>query len=175
MIKKINNQLNTNQTNINNIIYSNVKNSLYYAIGITCNSTNCLGPNKCTDKTKCKCSAENANYKVKSDSSNIYCNYSRKHQKTAFYLELFLPVGSSQFYLGNYVYASLKLTFSIIFLVMVMFNIFYDFEKNTFDYKLFRAILYFLLMCFVMWYITDCILLGINYFTDLYKIPLLSW
>merc|ERR1712062_266940 len=63
-------------------------------------------------KWKCICDAEYATYPnpKPDDVDEMYCNYKRKVQKTAFFLDFFFGMfGAGHWYIGSYVMAGIKL------------------------------------------------------------------
>ena len=139
----------------------------------TCASENGLCVKNGTDFI-CVCSEMYDSFPI---NDTIKCNYKRKKQSVAFFLETFLSYGAGHFYAENYQFAVPKLFFWLIcyclfiFLRVVTKS---NEENNT------TALIISLLACLFLtgmlaWQIADIIMYGTNFYQDGNGIALLSW
>jgi len=150
------------------------------------NTINC-GSNKCVAnagicvnfaQSNCTCINE---YTTFPNTSIIKCNYEKKKQQTAFFLELFVSYGSGHFYLNNVQFAIPKFLFWFIgyYLFIVLRVIFKQKEdedpnKNTFaTISIVLGFIFLILM--LIWQIVDLVFMGLNEYTDGNNIEVLSW
>ena len=81
----------------------------------------------------CECNTGYSSYHMNlsnNDYSNIQCCYKKKGMLTPFFLELFLGFGIGHFYLGNYIFAVVKLTTQISLCVLLWCTAYFACSKE---------------------------------------------
>ena len=69
----------------------------------------------------CDCFKGYSSYDITTlkQNNNILCCYKKKGMLTAFFLELFISFGAGHFYLGNYIFASIKMSIELFLCVFI--------------------------------------------------------
>lgn len=156
------------------------------AENIKCTKKNCRFPNVCTDNSKtCLCQYTFAElglneFKKKNLSpkkqEKIYCNYERKNQNIYFILEFWTNSGAGHFYAKNVLIGLIKAGFMFSIYLFVMVSLICSFclkKKGTGTASAWSlGILTFI--AFSVW-ITDAVLIGLNFYTDGNGVPLIPW
>ena len=139
---------------------------------IICNNDSCNPKyGVCTDNSTCECLPGFVNL----DRSSQYCNYRMKHQKTAFYLELMLPYGTSYYYLGKNGVGFIK---NMLFITLVSLMLFavkihrYDKDFQGFYKAVYLFLAIIVTLTYFVWHIMDLGNLASSEYTDLRHMPL---
>jgi len=158
-------------------IQQNKTNENYFVAKLEhCNKDLCLeNYGECSDATTCKCKAGYANVPGKNDIPEAVCSYQQKKQIIAFLLELLLPFGGGQFYIGFWAKGVIKLLFFIVIPVIwcVINMIFTSFKDTCSLAHLLIPAIY--ACCYFIWYFVDIILIGLNTFKDINGVELYTW
>jgi TM2 domain-containing membrane protein YozV len=143
---------------------------------LICSKVNCpTAQGICTNDNKCACYEGFTT--IYDDEFGMYqCNYPQKSQMKAFLLEFVLGFGVGHFYLGNYILAIIKLTFSFISAVIICFLPYFILSirsktlKNIFPYlqTVFGLI-------YTGWQVTDGILIALLYYKDGNDMDMQEW
>jgi len=143
---------------------------------ITCNSQNCPSPmGYCQDLKTCKCLDGFANFKTDSQTGNAYCQYEQKKQLDAFLLEFILGCGTGHFFIGHYIQGVIKLVLVLIIIFLLVISSWDACEESGTKLSLPLLIAYILLVVYLEWALVDCILFGMNKYTDDHGIPIVHW
>ncbi len=144
------------------------------AVHINCNSSNCIPPHgTCMDAHTCVCLSGYANFTpLGQPKSNIYCNYERKNQMTAFILEMLFPFGVGHLYLGDTGYGLAKMSVVLIVPLFLGILLYCCGLKGDTEGEcsccgtIVMALLCLLVFAGVIWQIVDLIMLVMNNFND---------
>lgn len=133
----------------------------YYANG-PCSEKNC---EKCISNIVCQCPNGYAQDPKKTVSENEKsCSYKMKKQWVFFLLELIFPFGFGHFYAKRIFYGLCKM---VSLAVVVCVDIFLKKKISNFKIKQnFNVGMYVLYFGYLVWHITDIVLIGINYWKD---------
>ena len=133
----------------------------YYANG-PCSAKNC---DKCISTIVCQCPNGYAQDPKKTVNENEKsCSYKMKKQWAFFLFELIFPFGFGHFYAKRFLFGFCKL-FALIFVVCADILV----KKRIKNFKAkqnFNVGMYVLYFGYLVWHITDIVLIGINYWKD---------
>lgn len=130
----------------------------------------------CSLQNRCYCFEDYSTHSNFRKYGNHQCNYERKSQMFAFFLEFILSFGLGHFYLGNISLGLIKFLYCLlsvtIFLIIPLLTNKYDrrlWIKITPYFQLFFTLI------FCVWQIIDSVLFGMNLYTDWNDVYPKSW
>jgi hypothetical protein len=152
----------------------------------TCNKLNCLPPfGKCSDKNTCECREWYFDVPFLLDSQNLFCRYRQKSQAVSLVLEILSLSGIGHIYSGRSVIGLIKLSFTIIIMIVIHFMRTHipsetgeeERDRNgnretTNTNKILKYLPNILLFLFFSAQIVDLFLIGRNFYSDGYGIPM---
>ena len=125
-----------------------------------------------------KCRCQSGYYTIPGDP--VSCCYKMKSQKYAFMLNFFLNLGLANFYIGQYIIGSIKLSINVFIFYFICSYCCCRFYKYTSDLPIFfntmiRCLYQFFIVIFVLWWIFDLVCFGFNLYRDSNGVPLFPW
>ena len=141
----------------------------------TCGNYTCFeSRGECMYNAYCSCEIQYETYPL---DSKILCNYVRKKQLIAFFLELLIMFGAGHFYVEKYYIGIPKLILWIISIISFSWLRYYNLKKeenhpNSIILSIIGLILF---SSMVLWQLFDIVLYTLNKYSDGNNIELLSW
>ena len=138
-----------------------------------CNKTNCpKSRGICTRDNVCVCLKDFTTHENFDKFGNHQCNYFLSNQAHVFILEFLFGFGAGHYYLGNYLWGTIKLIFSVTTAIAVA--ILPCLHENKLENKKIDMTVSVMGLIYVLWQALDGILIGANIYKDKYGMPMNS-